>query len=140
CEGLSATVIGGVERAVISSGGGGFISTYIGSSGVDWMMPSVQIQAPQVQFPASVNIIPQQPSVFYQVQPFIKIQQSKVSTECCAPCPDGNGICCCTPGATTVAPRDTFHPPYYPAGAGIPSKSISLLVSIVILLLLQYTS
>ncbi|KAL4003091.1 hypothetical protein ACH3XW_6180 [Acanthocheilonema viteae] len=107
--------------------------------GAGLVIPPVQIRVPQAHFPALFNIIPQQSYMFYHFEPFINLQQPKVSTQCCVPCPDGNGICCCTPGATTAAPRDSHTSHITPqAGAEVPLKSTSLLVGIVILLLLDY--
>ncbi|CAG9536732.1 unnamed protein product [Cercopithifilaria johnstoni] len=142
CEGVSATMVSSAAGGFIKTDGEGLINTYISGSDARLIIPSVQIRVPQVQLPAPVNIIPQQPYALYHFQPFINILQPKVSTQCCVPCPDGNGICCCTPDATTTAsPRDshTLYPPYHPAGAGIPLKSTSLIVvSTAILLVLNY--
>ncbi|VDK61130.1 unnamed protein product [Onchocerca ochengi] len=135
CGGLAPTVTGGTGGGFISTGRAGLINTYIGGTG--FMMPSVQIPVPQMQ------IIPQQQHLLYNLQtmqlPFFNLQQSKVSTQCCMPCPDGSGICCCTPGATTTVPRDSGSLPssYYPAGAGLPIKITSLLISIITLLALE---
>uniref|UniRef100_A0A2K6WHZ9 Uncharacterized protein n=1 Tax=Onchocerca volvulus TaxID=6282 RepID=A0A2K6WHZ9_ONCVO len=162
CGGLAPTVTGGTGGGFISTGRAGLINTYIGglgpgliffglsllfsmnifcritfSLGTGFMMPSVQIPVPQMQ------IIPQQQHLLYNLQamqlPFFNLQQSKVSTQCCMPCPDGSGICCCTPGATTTVPRDSGSLPssYYPAGAGLPIKITSLLISIITLLALE---
>ncbi|KAM3723470.1 Orotidine 5'-phosphate decarboxylase [Dirofilaria immitis] len=140
CEGLTATTIGDAGGRFISTSGGKFINTYIGGSGAGLMIPSLQIYVPQVQFPSAMNIIPQQ-QLLYNLQPmqspFLSIHQSKVSTQCCVPCPDGNGICCCTPGATTTTiphDSDTLQSSYYSTGAAIPIKSILSLTSIITLL------
>ncbi|OZC09684.1 hypothetical protein X798_03378 [Onchocerca flexuosa] len=137
CGGLTPAVTGGTGGGFISTGGAGLINTYIGGLGTGFMMPSVQIPAPQMQ------IIPRQQHLLYNLQtmqlPFFNMQQSKVSTQCCMPCPDGSGFCCCSPGATTTVPRDSgsLPPPHYPAGAGIPIKNTSLLVSIITMLALE---
>ncbi|MCP9259513.1 hypothetical protein DINM_002456 [Dirofilaria immitis] len=137
---LTATTIGDAGGRFISTSGGKFINTYIGGSGAGLMIPSLQIYVPQVQFPSAMNIIPQQ-QLLYNLQPmqspFLSIHQSKVSTQCCVPCPDGNGICCCTPGATTTTiphDSDTLQSSYYSTGAAIPIKSILSLTSIITLL------
>ncbi|EFO23576.1 hypothetical protein LOAG_04906 [Loa loa] len=140
--GLTATVISGIDGGFINTVGGGLINAYVGGSSIG-LVPSIQIRVPQVQFPAPINIVPLQQYLLYNLQPlqaFFNIQQPKVSTQCCMPCPDGNGICCCKPGETTTTPRDshTLHSPYHPAGAQTPLKSNSLFINIIILLVFDH--
>lgn len=136
CGGLTATMVSGTDGEFISNGGVGLINAYVGRPGA-----AVQIRVPQVQFPAPISIIPHQQYLLYNLQPlqlsFFNLQQPKVTTQCCMPCPDGNGICCCTPGATTTRPHDS-HTLHHPAGAEIPFKSTSLLVCTITLLVLNH--
>ncbi|EJW79085.1 hypothetical protein WUBG_10006 [Wuchereria bancrofti] len=136
CGGLTATMVSGTDGEFISNGGAGLINAYVGRPGA-----AVQLRIPQVHFPAPINIIPHQQYLLYNLQPlqlsFFNLQQPKVTTQCCMPCLDGNGICCCTPGATTTRPHDS-HNLHHPAGAKIPLKSTSLLVSTITLLVLDH--
>ncbi|VDK71669.1 unnamed protein product [Litomosoides sigmodontis] len=134
CDGIATAVISG-DGGMRKSDGRGVISTYVDHSNAGLLMPSVQIGVPQIQFPAPINAIPQYPYMFYHFQPFINVQQPSVTTQCCMPCPDGNGICCCTPGATTAAPHDSRN---FPSGAEAPLRSASLFVSIAVLLLVDH--
>uniref|UniRef100_A0A915PWG3 Uncharacterized protein n=1 Tax=Setaria digitata TaxID=48799 RepID=A0A915PWG3_9BILA len=148
CEGLLTNTVMKNIGGSLSNTAGGLVSTNVGGfltqSAAGLVVPSVQIYVPQMQFPAAMNILPQQQQLLYNLQPmqssFFSLQQPKISTQCCVPCPDGNGICCCTPGAaTTSVPHDfhTLYPPYHPAGAQSVAGSTLLLASTLTVLVLM---
>ncbi|VDM95212.1 unnamed protein product [Thelazia callipaeda] len=150
---FAGSVLSGTNGGLISSssGTGTAISPGTGGmlahSGIGLLVPSIQqFPIPHFQYPTFTmdlspplqhyqhmlySLLPMQPSVY-------SMQQPRISMQCCAPCPDGNGICCCTPGfSTTVPPTPTSYTPYHPpfsAAANKSNQATALFASLIMLL------